>query len=183
MALAVGAVSLLLPLGQADVALAATKNSVTPRAIALTLNDLPRGFKVDPEYTSEGFINEVGPSAQVQYERDFTVENLKAGPVLVGQLIVRHDGQMGAGDALKMLRRYYMEEKGYSLNREGPNDGGTFTLGKTDGDFEVVMVGFIKENMIIITNTGGARGMVYPEIALMLAGKSSAKLDAALAQS
>jgi hypothetical protein len=180
MALAVGVLSVVVPLGQSTIVQAATvRNAVAPRAIALTLADLPRGFAVDPEYTKEGYINDVGPSMQVQFEREATVENLRAGPVLVGQLIVRHDGQMGAGDALKMLRRFYMEERGFSLNSDGPNDGGTFTLQKTDGDFQVIMVGFVKENMIIMTMTGGARGMVYPEIALKLAGMSSAKLDAA----
>src|SRR5436190_4783029 len=130
-ALAVGALALVMPFGQGGVVQAATvRNGVAPRDIALTQADLPRGFTSDPEYTKEGYIDEVGPSVQVQFDRPTTAENLRAGPVLVGQLIVRHDGEMGAGAALRMLRRFYVQEKGFSIDNDGPNDGGTFTIQK-----------------------------------------------------
>jgi hypothetical protein len=49
------------------------------------------------------------------------------------------------------------------------------------GDTTVAyLVGFIKENMIIITIVGGAEGVTSYAYAVEYAGMSSAKLDAAL---
>jgi hypothetical protein len=108
------------------------------------------------------------------------VQTVQSGPIIVGQFIFRLDSGIGAGDALIVIKDHLMNQEGLAPSPVGPNDGGTFTLTKLEGQAEIFMVGFIKENMVIVTSTGGLVGVVSPADALKLAGISSAKLDAAL---
>jgi hypothetical protein len=154
--------------------------AVEPRDILLTTDDLPPGFKVDPRYTREGPIENAGPAAQVQYSREATPENLNNGPLVVGQLIVRLESGMGAGDALALVRQRLIDTSNFAPSDVGPNDGGTFTLHRIEGSIELYAIGFIKENMVIVTTTGGLPGTVAPDGTLALAGISSARLDSML---
>lgn len=169
----------LLTVALAAPALAAPA-AVEPLDIALVPSDLPPGFVPDPRYMRQGQLENVGPMLQVQYQREATVQTIQAGPIIVGQVILRLDTGLGAGDALIVVKNYLMQEQGLVPSPVGPNDGGTFTLTKQEGQAEIFMVGFIKENMVIVTSTGGLAGVVSPDGTLELAGISSAKLDAAL---
>ena len=154
--------------------------AVEPRDIALTPDDLPPGFTIHPDHTREGIINNVGPMYQIGMTREFTEQNLMAGPVFVLQQVVRLESGLGAGDALTLQRNYWTTQAGYSLSPSGPNDGGTFSLEKTDRGVKTYLLGFIKENMIIITGLGGVDGVVSYAGVKELAGISSGRLDAAL---
>ena len=94
--------------------------------------------------------------------------------------LLRLDTAIGAGDALVSVREFYIQEQGFSLSDAGPNDGGTFTLQKTDSGVDFIMIGFIKENWIFVTLAAGLPGVVTYEGVLQLAGISSARLDAKL---
>jgi len=165
----------ILPSGQ--IAQAAT---ISPADVTLTQDDLPPGFSPNPNFTKDGFTDGVGPSHQVQFEREPTPQNLVDGPVVVGQNVLRLDTAIGAGDALISVREFYIEQQGFSESDAGPNDGGTFTLQKSDSGVDFIMIGFIKENMIFVTLAAGLPGVVTYEGVLELAGISSARLDAKL---
>lgn len=154
--------------------------AVEPRDIALNVEDLRPGFTPDPRYTREGQLENVGPTTQVQYQREVNAMTVRDGPVVVGQVVIRLDTGIGAGDALIVVRDSFLNQEGQQISDIGPNDGGTFTLFKKDGPLEIYSVGFIKENMVIVTLTGGLEGVVSPAGTLELAGISSARLDAAL---
>ena len=151
--------------------------SVEPGEVTLTLDDLPPGFAPNPRFTKDGFTEGVGPSHQVQFEREPTAENLMSGPVVVGQNVLRLDTAIGAGDALVSVREFYIQQQDFSTSDVGPNDGGTFTLKKTDSGVDFIMIGFIKENMIFVTLAAGLPGVVTYEGVLQLAGISSERLD------
>jgi len=154
--------------------------AVEPSAIALAPEDLPPGFKIDPTRTSDDTIENVGPRHIRSLARDFTPANLSSGPVAVVQSVIRLEGQIGAGDALRLQRNHWENNVGFKPTAAGPNDGGTFSLEKIDKDVSSYLVGFIKENMIIVTIVVGEPGVVRYTDAVAYAGKSSAKLDAAL---
>ncbi len=175
-ALIVVALVALVPAGPAVLAQA----DIAPGDIALNLGDLGEGYEVDPRYTRESFLEGVGPAAQVQFAREATLENLQAGPIVVGQFIVRLDSGIGSGDALLLVKNRLIEQNGLVPSESGPNDGGTFTLWMNDGQVQFYSVGFTKENMVIVTSTGGLPEVVTAETTLDLAGISSQKLDAAL---
>ncbi|MGE3271009.1 MAG: hypothetical protein AB7P40_19815 [Chloroflexota bacterium] len=156
--------------------------AVEPRQIALTPEDMPPGFTVAPDHTREGVIANVGPMYQIGMTREFTEQNMLDGPVFVLQQVVRLESSLGAGDALTLQRNYWTAQAGYIPSPSGPNDGGTFSLEKTDQGVKTYMLGFIKENMIIITGLGGVDGVVTYEGVKELAGISSGRMDAALAQ-
>jgi hypothetical protein len=154
--------------------------SVEPGDVTLTLDDLPPGFAPNPRFTKDGFTDGVGPSHQVQFEREPSAANLSDGPVVVGQNVLRLDTSIGAGDALVSVREFYVEQQGFDVSDVGPNDGGTFTLKKTDSGVDFIMIGFIKQNWIFVTLAAGLPGVVSYEGVLQLAGISSARLDAKL---
>jgi hypothetical protein len=152
---------------------------IEPEDIVLTPDDLPPGFTPDPRYMISSTVPNAGPSQQVQYQREATPANVAAGPIVVGQIVLRLDGPLGAGDALAGVKASLMQKMSLSPSDEGPNDGGTFTLVRIDDDMKLVSVGFIKENMIIVTMTGGLPAVVTVDGTLQLAGITSARMDAA----
>ncbi|MCC7367054.1 MAG: hypothetical protein IT306_01455 [Chloroflexi bacterium] len=154
--------------------------AVEPKDIALSPADLPSGFSVDPSLTEHGRVENVGPIYQVGMMREINDMNLMSGPVFIIQQVVRLDESIGAGDALQMQRRYWVEQNGYRMSKSGPNDGGTFSLVKTEDSVTIYLVGFIKENMIIVTGAGGLEGVVSFGIPYELAAITSARLDRAL---
>jgi hypothetical protein len=151
--------------------------AVEPRDIALTPDDLPPGFKIDPSLTQSGMIDNIGPMYQIGMVRDFNETNLLSGPVFVLQQVVRLEFGVGAGDALTSQRAYWVNRAGYSISPAGPNDGGTFSLEKTDDGVKTYLLGFIKENMIIITGAGGVDGVVSYATLHELASITSARMD------
>jgi hypothetical protein len=164
--------STVLP-GRADAAPAA----VEPGDVTLTLGDLPPGFAPNPQFTRDGFTEGVGPSHQVQYEREPTPQNLQDGPIVVGQNVLRLDTAIGAGDALMSVKNFYIDQQAFTPSDAGPNDGGTFTLEKNDSGIKFIMIGFIKQNMVFVTLVAGLPGVVSYQGVLELAGISSARLD------
>jgi hypothetical protein len=166
------AMSAVLP-GQLEAAPAA----VDPGEVTLTPDDLPPGFTANPEFTRDDYTSGVGPSHQVQYEREPTAENLARGPIVVGQNVFRLDTGIGAGDALLSVKNFYIDQQGFVPSDAGPNDGGTFTLQKNDSGIDFIMIGFIKENMVFVTLAAGLPGVVSYQGVLELAGISSARLD------
>ena len=67
-----------------------------------------------------------------------------------------------------------------SPTSDGPNDGGTVSLKRTDGQVTMYAVGFVKEPMVIFTIWAGlAEVTTFPKL-IELAGVSSARLDAVL---
>jgi len=173
------AMAVLAVIGLSASSVLAAPAALDPQDLVVTPADLPDGFTVDPRYTTSSYIDSVGPSQQVQYTRESTRENLLAGPVVVTQLIVRLDRSIGPGDALQVLRDTYMQKQGMNPSADGPNDGGTFTLEKTENNVKLCAVGFVKGDMVIVTITGGLPTVVTPSGVLQIAGISSAKMDAA----
>ena len=106
-------------------------------------------------------IDNIGSMYQIGMLREINEMNLLAGPWLfVLQQVVRLESGLGAGDALQLQRNYWITQGGYQPSKAGPNDGGTFSLEKTDDGVTIYLLGFIKENMIIITGAGGMEGIV-----------------------
>ena len=152
--------------------------AVEPREIALTLDDLPPGFRISPDISAEGMIAGIGPMYQVGMLREINEMNLMSGPVFVLQQVVRLETGLGAGDALTLQRTYWVDRAGYSISNAGPNDGGTFSLERTEDDVKTYLLGFIKDNMIIITGAGGVDGVVSYAVLHELASITSARMDA-----
>jgi hypothetical protein len=165
------AVAAVLPSG-----LDAAAASVSPDDVTLTIDDLPPGFVLDPQYTQDGFNDGIGPTRQVQYDADPSDPN-STGSLVIGQTVLRLDSGIGAGDALVSMRDFYIDHQSYQVSDAGPNDGGTFTLQKNDGGLDFVMIGFIKENWIFVTLAAGLPGAVTYDDVVQLAGISSARLD------
>jgi hypothetical protein len=166
----------VLPPARLDAAPAA----VEPADVTLTLEDLPPGFSSNPEFTKDGYTEGVGPSHQVQFEREPTLQNQADGPIVIGQNVFRLDTGIGAGDALLSVKNFYIDQQGFTPSDAGPNDAGTFTLRKNENGIEFIMIGFIKENMVFVTLAAGLPGVVTYDGVLELAGISSARLDAKL---
>ena len=154
--------------------------AVEPREIALTPGDLPPGFAISPDITQSGMIDNIGSMYQIGMLREINEANLLAGPVFVLQQVVRLESDLGAGDALTLQRNYWINKGGYRPSKAGPNDGGTFSLEKTDDGVTIYLLGFIKENMIIITGAGGVEGIVSYAGVHELATITSARMDKAL---
>jgi hypothetical protein len=154
--------------------------AIEPSSIALAPEDLSPGFVIDPTKTKDEVVENIGPQHIRGMAKEFTPANMASGPVFVIQSVTRLDGSIGAGDALRLQRDYWVNRAGYPMTTAGPNDGGTFSLEKRNNGVVSYVVGFIKENMIIITIVGGDEGVVRYADAVAYAGKSSAKLDAAL---
>lgn len=153
--------------------------AVEPQDIALSPADLPPGFSIDPNLTQPGMIENIGPMYQIGMVREFNEMNLLSGPVFVLQQVVRLESGLGAGDALTLQRAYWVNRGGYEISPAGPNDGGTFSLEKTDDGVKTYLLGFIKENMIIVTGAGGVDGVVSYATLHELASISSARMDKA----
>jgi hypothetical protein len=151
--------------------------AVEPRDIALTPADLPPGFAISPDLTQAGMIENIGSMYQIGMLREINEMNLLAGPVFVLQQVVRLESGLGAGDALQLQRNYWITQGGYRPSQAGPNDGGTFSLEKTDDGVTIYLLGFIKENMIIITGAGGMEGIVSYAGVHELASITSARMD------
>lgn len=154
--------------------------AIEPSSIALNPEDLPPGYTIDETRTMDRPVGNIGPGHFRALNREFTTENLASGPVWIVQSVVRLDSGIGAGDALRSQRDYWQTTGEYTPTEDGPNDDGTMSLVK-EGDASIsYLVGFIKENMIIITIVGGAHEVTTYAYAVEYAGISSAKLDAAL---
>lgn len=154
-----------------------------PRRIALTPDDLPPGFAFDPEQTRlEPLGGGEALQLRTQLNREATAEHLLSGPVSVGQIIVSTGDPEIAAQMLPMMRTHLVEQSGFSLVPDVPNDGGTASLQKLDGEVIVYAVGFVKREMVVFTIWGGLPGVVDLPGLLTLAGVSSAKYDAAVQQ-
>lgn len=161
----------------------AADGPLDPREIALTLADLQPGFAVDPGVTAISVLpDSVGVSLRVDMRRPATAQTLADGPIIVQQVIVRLDGPIAAESVLASIRDELIRDAGLALTPEGPNDGGTVSLKRVDGDVILYSVGFVKQNMVIFTTTGGmAQVTTFPKL-VQLAGITSARLDASLAR-
>jgi hypothetical protein len=152
---------------------------VDPRAVALTPADLPPGFAFLPEETKlESLADNYALRLSTQLGREPTPEHLQSGPVSVGQVIVRIDRMIVPADMLSEIRTMLVQNRGFSLVPDAPNDGGTASLQSSEGDVMVYAVGFVKNEMVIFTIAGGQTGVVTLPETLRLAGISSAKYDA-----
>jgi hypothetical protein len=160
---------------------AAQDKVVDPRDIALTPDDLPAGFSIDRENSGYGPLPGVGVQLQIQMKRQPTPENLASGPVVVQQIIIRIDEPVPPEEALADARDLLIGNQGFEPTPEGPNDGGTVSLVKTDDQLKLYAIGFVKNDTVIFTMWGGLASVVdYPHL-LTLAGISSARYDAVLA--
>jgi hypothetical protein len=176
------ALVLALLFGQLPSALAAPK-TIDPRDIALTPADLPSGFAVDQSTTGVTPLpDSVGVMYRVDMKRPRTPEAFADGPIIVQQTIVRLDGQVPGETMLAAIRDDLISKVEMSPTDEGPNDGGTITLKRTDGEVTMYAVGFVKQPMVIVTLWAGAAPVTtFPKL-IELAGISSARLDEALAR-
>jgi hypothetical protein len=115
-------------------------------------------------------------------KRTSTAQSVQEGPIVVQQIVVRLDSMVTATEMLASVRDEIVRDAGLSPTNEGPNDGGTVTLKKQDGDVTLYSVGFAKDQMVIFTTTGGLSSVTtFPKL-VELAGISSSRLDAALAR-
>lgn len=154
-----------------------------PREIALTLADLQPGFAVDPSVSAISILpDSAGLSLRVDMRRPATAQTLADGPIIVQQIIVRLDAPIPAASVLASIRDELIRDGGLAPTPDGPNDGGTVSLKRVDGDVILYSVGFIKGNMVVFTTTGGmAQVTTFPNL-VQLAGITSARLDASLAR-
>lgn len=166
----------------APAAALAQRRVVDPREIALTPGDLPPGFAVNPERSGSRRIEDPrGVALQVVMEREPTVQNLRSGPVYAFQRIARFDEGVAFGGFLDYVRTSAIREEGYSLVPGAPNDGGTASLVKRDGELAFYLVGFIKNDTVVFTGWGGLASVVDLPGVLALAGVSSGRYDVVLA--
>jgi hypothetical protein len=173
--------ALLLPL--ATPTAHAAPRAIDPREIALTPADLPAGFVVDPATTG---VSPLPDSAGVMYRVDMkrprTAETMADGPIIVQQTIVRLDADVPAEQMLTAVRDELIQGVQMTPTSDGPNDGGTVSLKRTDGQVTMYAVGFVKGPMVIYTVWGGAAEVTtFPKL-IELAGISSARLDDALSR-
>jgi hypothetical protein len=173
---------LVLQSPTAPAALAAPR-TIDPRDIALTPNDLPAGFTIDQANTGMAPLpDSAGMMLRVDMKRARTPQAFAEGPVIVQQTIVRIDDATSAETVLAAIRDELVADVQMSPTTEGPNDGGTISLTRTDGEVTMYAVGFVKEPMVIVTLWAGAAPVTtFPKL-IELAGISSARLDAVLAQ-
>ena len=173
--------ALLLPIPLPSVS--AAPRTVDPREIALTPTDLPPGFAVDPGATGLSILpDSVGVVYRVDMKRAPTAQSVLDGPVVVQQIVVRLDSSVTATEMLATIRDEIVRDAGLSPTNDGPNDGGTVSLKKQDGDVTLYSVGFAKDQMVIFTTTGGLASVTtFPKL-VELAGISSSRLDAALSR-
>jgi hypothetical protein len=178
----VATLALMLLVGQLPVVLAAPK-AIDPREIALTPTDLPTGFTVDQSTTGVTPLpDSVGLMYRVDMKRPRTPEAFAEGPIIVQQTIVRLDGEVPGETMLAAIRDDLISKVEMAPTSEGPNDGGTITLKRTDGEVTMYAVGFVKQPMVIVTLWAGAAPVTtFPKL-IELAGISSARLDEALAR-
>lgn len=174
-------VALLLPIPLPSAE--AAPRPVDPREIALTPTDLPSGFAVDPGATGLAVLpDSVGVVYRVDMKRPPTAQSVQEGPVVVQQIVVRLDAAVSATEMLAAIRDEIVRDAGLTPTTDGPNDGGTVSLKKQEGDVTLYSVGFVKDRMVIFTTTGGLSSVTtFPKL-LELAGISSSRLDAALAR-
>jgi hypothetical protein len=164
--------------------LGAAQVLVEPEAIALTPDDLPAGFSVDPSGTRR---EELGLGSGILYRqqmlREPSIENLLAGPVFVAQVIIRIDRLIVPADMLADIRDGLIAEYGVEPVPGQPNDGGTVSLGRVDEDGTAVYaVGFVKGSFVIFTIWSGLGPVVDLPGLLDLAGITSARLDSLAAE-
>ena len=161
----------------------AASRTVDPREIALTPTDLPSGFAVDAGTTGVSVLpDSVGVVYRVDMKRPSTAQSVQEGPIVVQQIVVRLDSTVTATEMLASVRDEIVRDAGLAPTNEGPNDGGTVTLKKQDGDVTLYSVGFAKDQMVIFTTTGGLSSVTtFPKL-VELAGISSSRLDAALSR-
>jgi hypothetical protein len=154
----------------------AQQQRIEPNEVALRPADLAPGFTVSKE-TSEAMKPGPGVIYLVAMERPMTQESLDSGPIMVAQVIGRFDASLSYEGFLDELRRQAIQEDGYELVPGAPNDGGTASLQKFDGEAAAYQVGFIKRDMVIFTRWVGRKGVVSLAGVLSLAGVSSARYD------
>jgi hypothetical protein len=159
--------------------LTAAQAPIDPEAIALTPDDLPSGFWVEPLATSR---EELGLGSGILYRRQMlrepSAETLLSGPVFVAQVIIRIDRLIVPADMLAEIRDGLIAEHGVAPVPGQPNDGGTVSLGGVDEDGAAVYaVGFVKGRFVIFTIWAGQDPVVDLSGLLDLAGITSARLD------
>jgi hypothetical protein len=171
------------PLALAAPTAEATGTPIDPREIALTLADLQPGFAVDTSVTGLTILpDSVGVSLRVDMRRPATAQSLADGPIIVQQIIVRLDAPVAATDVLASIRDELIRDTGLTPTPDGPNDGGTVSLKRQDGEVILYSVGFVKENLVVFTTAGGlAQVTTFPKL-VELAGITSSRLDAHLAR-
>jgi hypothetical protein len=124
----------------------------------------------------------VGVSLRVDMRRPATAQSLADGPIIVQQIIVRLDAPVAATDVLASIRDELIRDTGLTPTPDGPNDGGTVSLKRQDGEVILYSVGFVKENLVVFTTAGGlAQVTTFPKL-VELAGITSSRLDAHLAR-
>jgi hypothetical protein len=148
--------------------------------VALRATDLPGDFAVSKEETRP---MDPGPGTlySALMERPITNETVTTGPVMVGQFIGRFDSAVGYDGFLDEIRRRAIEQDGFEQVPGAPNDGGTASLQKFEGQVASYEVGFIKRDMVIFTRWVGHRDYVSLQGLLTLAGVTSARYDQLLA--
>jgi hypothetical protein len=155
------------------------KPPVDPRAIALTPADLPPGFAFVPDQTVlEPLPGGFAIQLKTELQREATLDNLMSGPIMVAQIIIRVDRLVVPADFLAEVRNSLIQNQGFQPVPGAPNDGGTTSLSKAQGDVVVYAVGFVKNEMVIFTLWGGLPEVVNLPGVLTLAGISSARYDA-----
>jgi hypothetical protein len=161
----------------------AAPGTIDPREIALTPADLVPGFAVDPATTRMSPLpDSAGVIFRVDMKRQPTPQALSEGLIMVQQMIVRIDADVPPEMMLAVVRDELVESVGMAPTSDGPNDGGTVSLKRTDGEVTLYSVGFVKGQMVIFTTWGGSATVTtFPKL-IELAGISSARLDAVLAQ-
>lgn len=154
---------------------------VDPREIALRATDLPAGFQAVRDKTAfEPLADNLGVRYSLVLERARTAEHVGDGPTHVSQYIARVDVPFPLTEVLDHVRQRSLDE-GYAPVPDAPNDGGTASLYKLDGDTAAYEIGFVKRDTIVFTRAIGHPTVVTLEGVLGLAGITSGRYEEALA--
>lgn len=172
----------VLVLAQLSVVVAA-QSTIDPRQIALTPADLPPGFTVDQATSGVAPLpDSAGLMYRVDMKRPRTAQAFAEGPIIVQQTVVRLDGGTPGEAVLASIRDELTGQVQLEPTLDGPNDGGTFSLKRTDGEVTMYAIGFVKEPMVIVTVWAGSAPVTTFLKLIELAGISSARLDEVLAR-
>lgn len=153
-----------------------------PRVIALRLSDLPPGFAVDEQRTKFEYLPEqIGVLYTVVLVRSTGSVSEGTGPVLIGQQVGRIDVPTSFDRDIENYRQRAIAEDGYQPVTGAPNDGGTATLEKIEGDKVAYQVIFAKRDMLILTFGEGTVGRVRLRDIQDLATLTSGRYDSIIA--
>jgi hypothetical protein len=149
--------------------------------IALTVDDLPEGFEIEPELTREEPLQDIGVTYTIAAKRDPSEERLSSGPVRVWQQVIRLDQGVIPVEFFAKMREQIISEQNLSPFPGALNNPNNVQLiGQTDVNEEervVYGVGRLRDNIIWFTIAGGSPSGTTIQSAIALNDLSVTRYD------